>query len=178
MTIVELLRHAKAGSRKDWSEGPDAQRPLTEEGWAQARALADELLAIDEPSVLLSSPLTRCWQTLEPLARRTHRGIVGADALAESPGVPVVDAGSLWVGAAWLGGRALGLIEELVASHPGERLVLCSHGDVIPATLSVLSGRDGLGMGEVHLKKGGRATLAFEDRRCTSVTFHPAPSVR
>lgn len=178
MTTVELLRHAKAGSRKDWHEGPDAQRPLTEEGWAQARVLADELLALGEPDLLLSSPLTRCWQTMEPLARRIQRPIVGADPLAESPGVPVVDAGSLWVGAAWLGGRAVGLIDELVAGRPGQRLVLCSHGDIIPATLSVLAGRDGLDLDDVHLKKGGRATLAFAQGRCAAVTLHPAPSVR
>src|SRR6266508_3359874 len=61
-----LVRHADAGNKRDWS-GPDAERPLSEEGWEQAAGLVD-LLAGLRIERLLTSPLLRCRQTLEPLA--------------------------------------------------------------------------------------------------------------
>jgi broad specificity phosphatase PhoE len=87
-------------------------------------------------------------------------------ALGEAPGLPVHDRGDPWVGAAWLGGRAAALVDRLVRAHPEGRLVVCSHGDVIPALLAVLAGRDGLALDDVHLHKGARVTLRFDGARC------------
>src|SRR5439155_13195587 len=45
--VVVLVRHALAGSRENWS-GPDAERPLDDDGRATAAALG-RLLALFEP---------------------------------------------------------------------------------------------------------------------------------
>ena len=84
MTIF-LIRHGHAGSRSRW-EGPDDQRPLSERGAGQARAVAAELAerGID---LLWSSRYLRCRQTLEPLADRLGLAIEVNDAFTEgSPG--------------------------------------------------------------------------------------------
>lgn len=176
LTVVELVRHAKAGVRDGWHGGPDRQRPLSEEGRVQARKLVDELIADGPLAGLYSSPMARCVQTLEPLADKVGLDVVEVVELAEAEGVPVVDAGSVWVGSAWLGGRALQLIGRLLDEHAGGRVVCCSHGDVIPAVLAVLAGRDGLPLRDVHLKKGGRMRLRFDGRRCVEAVPHPPPS--
>jgi len=61
-----LVRHAKAGHRKDW-DGDDRARPLSRAGITQARKLVP-VLSPSAPTRLLSSPYTRCVQSLEPLA--------------------------------------------------------------------------------------------------------------
>ena len=69
-----LIRHAKAGKR-----GPDhpndSQRPLTEEGRAQARKLARLFEILDVRfDHLFSSPYTRALQTAEALGGRAREG--------------------------------------------------------------------------------------------------------
>lgn len=59
-----LLRHGKA----DWPEWnkPDDDRPLTREGKHEMRRIAQFLRDLNvAPSVILSSPLPRAWQTAE-----------------------------------------------------------------------------------------------------------------
>lgn len=175
MTIVELVRHAKAGSRDGWTRGPDRERPLSATGREQARHLVDDLAAGQRIVGLYTSPLARCRQTLEPLADVTDLPLIDREPLAETPGVPVVDAGSLWVGSAWLAGRAAGLLDHLVAQHRGGRIVCCSHGDVLSALLAMLAGRDGVDLVDTHLKKGARATLRFDGSRCAGVTVGEPP---
>lgn len=102
-----VVRHAKAGRRG--SHDPDHERSLSKKGRRQAKGLVDVLAghAID---TVVTSPFTRCMQTVRPLA--TARGLaVEADKrLAE--GADVDD--------------LLGLVEEL-PTHA----VLCTHADVI-----------------------------------------------
>ena len=58
-----LVRHAEAAPGK-----PDELRELTPNGERQARRLGDELAAQGvQPAVILTSPLTRAWQTAEAL---------------------------------------------------------------------------------------------------------------
>lgn len=168
MTTIELVRHAEAQQRDTWGDRPDKDRPLTEKGQAQAQALARELAA-DAGTVdaLYSSPSRRCVATLEPLAAVTGLAIVREAALSEVATVPLSDGGSAWVASAWLGGHALALVERVVAEHEHGRVVLCSHGDVIPALLAVLAGRYRLGLHDVRLAKGTRFTLDWRDGRCS-----------
>ena len=63
-TPLAVLRHAKALSRKRW-DGEDAQRPLTDEGQAQAKSLTPLLAAYGITQVVTSSS-TRCVQTVQP----------------------------------------------------------------------------------------------------------------
>lgn len=177
MTVVELVRHAKAGRRDEWGEAPDRERPLSDQGRAQAERLAQQLLAGAPIAALHTSPLVRCRQTLEPLGEALQLPLIDEEALAEAPGVPVVDAGSLWVASAWLGGRALALIDRLVMAHPDQRVVCCSHGDVLPSLLAVLAGRDRVAMHDTHLRKGARVRALFEQGHCVDVEWTDAPPV-
>jgi len=111
-----VVRHADAGHRSDW-DGPDHTRPLSDRGWRQAKGLVD-LLAETGVRRLLSSPYTRCVQTLEPLAERLGLAVEPDPRLTEGAGA----AGPLAID------RELGQVDA----------VLCSHGDVIPDLLDAL----------------------------------------
>ncbi|MGI8575710.1 MAG: phosphoglycerate mutase family protein [Egibacteraceae bacterium] len=174
-TRLELVRHAQALARKDWRGRDDHQRPLTEVGHHQAAKLAEELAADEGVAAAYTSPYVRCQQTLGPFAERAGLRVVDEDALGEAPTVAVHDDGEAWVTAAWLGGRALAFCDLVTSEHSGARVVACSHGDVIPALLAALAGRDGLELADVHLDKGGRCTLTFDGARCVGVTVLSAP---
>jgi phosphohistidine phosphatase len=65
-----LIRHADAEPREN-SEVPDEERPLTEKGQAQSRALSEALQRRGvELGKLVSSPLLRARQTAEGLLER------------------------------------------------------------------------------------------------------------
>jgi broad specificity phosphatase PhoE len=110
MTHVHLVRHAKAKNRAKWTE-PDDLRPLTKRGRREAAALA-ERLRTEELARLVSSPFTRCVQTLEPLAQALDLAIETTDLLAEGAD----------------GARAL---ELLVSLSRTESIACCTHGDVL-----------------------------------------------
>ena len=113
--VIYLVRHAKAGERRVWP-GDDVARPLSRQGWRQAHAVS-ERLAGKGVSAIHSSPYVRCVQTVEPLAELIGTDITIDDRLAEdSPFEPVLD--------------LLALVDR--------GAVLCSHGDVIPATIAAL----------------------------------------
>ncbi len=61
-----MIRHAKAGSRGDWT-GDDRLRPLTKKGQNQAEELVGQLKSFPIKSIF-SSPYLRCMQTVEPLS--------------------------------------------------------------------------------------------------------------
>jgi 8-oxo-dGTP diphosphatase len=131
-----LVRHAKAGSRGKW-DGPDDDRPLTEAGWTQARALVARFADVPV-SRLLSSPYLRCRQTLEPLAQDADVEVEISPLLAE-------------------GGRfeaVLALLDTLP-----EHAVLCSHGDVIPDTIDALVRRGMTIEGEPEWRKASTWVL-------------------
>jgi broad specificity phosphatase PhoE len=177
MTTIELIRHAKALSRNDWWGRPDRDRPLTESGFDQARALRRELAEGPPIAALYSSPFTRCVQTLEPLAGALGLEVREEEGLAEAMTLPVLDGGDAWVASAWLAGRALALLNRLVRDHEGGRVVACSHGDVIPAVLAGLVGRDGLARADVRCPKGARFTLIFDGPRCVEAVLTAPPDV-
>ncbi len=103
------MRHAKAGKRSEW-DGDDELRPLSEPGWEQAEALAEKL-SILAPNALISSPATRCIQTLEPLSKAMEIKIVTDKRLFENNDVA----------------KMLELLETVKDSA-----VISSHGDMIP----------------------------------------------
>src|SRR4051812_47416754 len=77
-----LLRHGKA----DWPnwDRPDDERPLTKEGKAEMRRVADYLEKIGiKPTSILSSPLPRAWQTAEIAAEKLGREVEEEGALAK-----------------------------------------------------------------------------------------------
>jgi len=176
VTTIELVRHGDAQGRDRWWGKPDRDRPLSDVGHDQAKRLAGELNAAGDVDALYSSPFMRCVQTLQPLADSLGARIQPEDALAEATTLPVLDGGDAWVASAWLGGRAMALLNRIVATHPGGRVVACSHGDIIPAVMAVLAGRDDLGIPDVRLAKGARFTLQFADGRCVRAVPSPPPN--
>jgi broad specificity phosphatase PhoE len=114
---IYLVRHAHAGDR-----GPglrDLYRPLTDQGHQRAHDLV-ELFAEIDVDHLVSSPATRCQQTLGPLSHARGLEIAESDAIKE--GADIVEA------------------IDFLASLPGKRIVACSHGDMIPPIIEQLQG--------------------------------------
>lgn len=115
MTLA-IVRHAHAGSRAAW-QGDDRVRPLSERGHAQSRTIADRLAPL-APSRLLTSPAVRCQQTLGPLGLDLGLDVEVDDRLFEGP-------------------DDLRLRDLLVEVADAD-VVVCTHGDVVPALLDLL----------------------------------------
>lgn len=154
MAPLYVVRHAHAGTRGDW-DGPDEERPLSERGRRQARALVDTL-AEAGVTRLVSSPYRRCVQTLEPLAEAWGLEVVADDRLAEGTGFA----------------PALDLAEELRS----ESAVLCSHGDVIPDLLEALV-RRGLELQDpARWPKASTWVLTRDEQGFVKGRFVPPPA--
>lgn len=115
---IIALRHAKATPPHDW-DGPDATRPLSDRGVAQAAALAGTVSAW-HPLRIFASTATRCVTTVAPLSAAT--------------GVPVKRT-TLISQDAWEEGTAD--VRRIVGKRVRARktAVLCSHGPVLPDIL-------------------------------------------
>lgn len=83
MTSI-LLRHASSGDRDHW-DGPDLLRPLDDRGRRQAAELVELLWPFGLRRVV-SSPYTRCVETVEPLAAVLGVPLEEDDRLAEGAG--------------------------------------------------------------------------------------------
>lgn len=153
---IYIVRHAKAGSRSAWLED-DRLRPLAEDGWSQARALA-ELLAQVGPSELVSSPHLRCRQTLEPLADATGLEIRIDPRIEEDSPLE----------------RSLAALEDA-----SDNAVMCSHGDVIPDVLNGLL-RRGMDIdpdAPLALRKAAAFVLHREGGRFVRAEYLAPPSI-
>ena len=122
-----LVRHAKAGSRRDW-DGPDEERPLEAQGRRQAAQLA-AVLPVFGPLELHTADRVRCRQTLEPLAAGTGLELHTLPELGEEEYAADPQAG-------------LDVVERMLqpSSGPGVRVV-CSQGGAIPSVLMALGVR-------------------------------------
>jgi broad specificity phosphatase PhoE len=163
VTIILLARHGQSDWNRERRWQGYADRPLTAEGKAQARALAERLddIALDG---IYSSDLERARATAETVAAR--RGLV----VQQRADLREVDVGS-WSGltrddakerypddfARWLDGgtgwpdgetyeemsnRVLGAIADIVAEHPDDRVLVVSHGGPIRAVHAAALGMD------------------------------------
>lgn len=124
MTLY-LLRHAQAGSRATWNGTDDTLRPLTAQGRRQSADLVDTLAEVGIER-LLTSPYLRCVETLAPLAACIGVPVEITQALAEGPH-----------------DDALALVRSLGSLN----VVMCSHGDIIPALLDTFRRVDSLDLG-------------------------------
>jgi 8-oxo-dGTP diphosphatase len=151
---ILLVRHADAGDRAAW-EGDDSLRPLTEEGIDQATDLAERLSPY-HPRRLLSSPHVRCVETLEPLAATLGLEIEERPDLAEGQT-----------------GQAVRLFRVLLGTSGGG-VVLCSHGDVVDALLSVLAEEYRLDLGPAtQAEKGSTWHISMEAAHPLRATYLP-----
>ncbi|GAA2012452.1 NUDIX hydrolase [Catenulispora yoronensis] len=141
---VILLRHADALSRKRW-DGAEPERPLTDPGREEAEALVPALTAYGD-NTLVTSPFTRCMQTLQPTADHLGTELTTEPALAENA---EPEAARAW-------------LRQVVKA--GRPLVACTHRPVLPELLgesplgqAVWAGRRALAPGEawvLHVRDG------------------------
>lgn len=152
---VYLVRHAVAVGRANWDDD-DERRPLTPRGGRQAVALVERFAAADVRRVL-SSPATRCRETVAPLAAARGLEVTVAAELAE--------------GATTSG--ALDLLRA-AAGQAGDS-VLCSHGDVIPEVLRRLD-REGVDIDrDGQIAKASVWELQVEGDAVVRGVYHPPP---
>jgi phosphohistidine phosphatase SixA len=149
---VFVVRHAKAGSRRKW-DGDDTLRPLSRHGRSEADGLV-ALLGGSEVTRVLTSPYTRCVQTVEPLAKA-----LGVDVEIEA---------GLTEGADWT--HALELAEHATAP-----IVLCSHGDVIGDLMHHLSKR-GVPLDDDRIEKGSTWVLQVDGGDVVKARYLPPPT--
>jgi phosphohistidine phosphatase SixA len=150
---IYLVRHAKAGERRLWT-GEDVDRPLSQRGWRQSNAVAKRL-AKKGATALYSSSYVRCLQTLEPLSELIGRPVQVEPRLFEhEPFEPVLD--------------LLGEVEN--------GAVLCSHGDIIPATIQALHRRGMVVETPADWGKSSVWVLRRKGKKITKGKVWPAPS--
>ena len=142
-----LIRHAHAGDRT--ASPRDRFRPLT----AKGQRRADELAAIlggQGVTRVLSSPATRCWQTVGPLAKAV--------------GVEVEEVDELWEGS------SIDDVFTLFLGLGAPVAAACSHGDIIPEVVDQLN-RSGVPVTGRGCEKGSIWVLDHDGRQWTSATY-------
>ena len=186
MSTILLVRHGETDWNRDARFQGHADPPLNERGREQARALAERLAA--EPlAAVYTSPLQRARETAEIVAARVGLPVESVD------GVREVDVGS-WSGltrteieerfpeafARWLGNgpgwedgetyeemgeRVLAALEELARRHPGEVVLVVTHGGPVRAAHAAAAGvpyAEGRRLGTV-IGNCSLHGIAFED---------------
>ncbi len=149
---VYLVRHAKAGERRTWN-GDDVERPLSRKGFRQANKLATRLAAKGATKVY-SSDYLRCVQTVEPLAEMLDDDVQIDKRLRED--------------------EAFEPVLELLAEVE-DGAVLCSHGDIIPATIRALQRRGMEVQSDADWSKASVWVLRRKKRRITTGKVWPPP---
>ncbi len=183
---VILLRHARstanvAGVLAGRSTGVE----LDEKGAAQATDLATRMAGVHVVRIV-SSPLTRCQQTLAPVAAalglpvelderfsevdygtwtgRPLKDLAGEDLwriVQARPSAAVFPEGE---GLAEVSARAVAAIGELVAEGGGPVLV-CSHGDVIKAILADALGLHLDGFQRINVNPASLSVIRYSSMR-------------
>jgi 8-oxo-dGTP diphosphatase len=146
-----LVRHGSAGDREAWT-GEDDERPLDDEGTAQAQAMA-AVLPLYEPHRVLSAPLVRCIETVRPLAERLAVPLELVDAARDDENTAGAE-------------RLTELLREL--ARAGRNAVVCSQGGVIADTVRALSG-----VSDVRERKGSVWALSFEEEEFVDAHYTP-----
>ena len=172
-TLLCLVRHGET----EWNTAGRLQGrtdvPLNERGREQARLVARELLRRANEcgipwAAVYSSPLARALETARRIAEAVGLSPQVREALVEQAFGPME--GLTWEELAarfpdwrnrpWevpglegpekLRARAVGALEGIARSHPGERVVIVSHGALLNAFLHAATGGEA-GTGKTHL---------------------------
>jgi len=146
-TPLLVVRHAKAVKRGDWA-APDPARPLDDVGLAQAEALPPLLHAYGV-AWLITSPSTRCSQTLAPYSEQQVLASEEHPELSEEghdgPAVQV-------------------LLDQLLRARTPT--ALCTHRPVLPSLL------EALGVEEEPLAKGELVVCHHRKGRVVATERH------
>jgi broad specificity phosphatase PhoE len=154
-TRLFLVRHAESewNAQRRWQGHGDV--PLSEQGRAEAALAAEALRHFDLRGPIVASPLMRALETAEIIASVLARGDVETDDdfkeidVGDWTGKTIEEVEELWGAelAAWRAGeleappggesrdalvrRVLRAIERVAGAHPGESLLVVTHGGVI-----------------------------------------------
>lgn len=153
MGTFYVVRHAKAGSRGNWTSD-DRLRPLSKKGVEQA----EKLVSILEPfpiKVIFSSPFLRCVQTVEPLARERQVPVKQSMALAE--------------------GHGFSGLMEFFDDPQATGAVLSTHGDITWELVEELVKRNVVKDGVGGFEKGSTWVVDVEAGSPVRARFIPAP---
>lgn len=142
-----LIRHAHAGQRTP--DPRDIYRPLSTKGHDRAHQIAGLLGSVGVGSIL-SSPATRCVQTVEPLAAQLDLEV------EEHP--------DLWEG------TPIPHVLSLLVSQQAPVVAACSHGDVIPDVIEAVAG-SGAAISGRGWAKGSVWVLDHDGQAWTRATY-------
>ena len=196
MTVFHLLRHGEHGMLGRVLVGRMPGVGMTERGRAEIAAAA-ERLAGEKVAAIYASPLQRTRESAEIVAARFGLPVAFRDDLIE------LDFGD-WTGSTfeairadpgWQqwntyrsiaqipGGetmravqrRAVDALMELHAAHPGETVVVVSHGDVIRAALVYFLGMTLEFLTRIEVAQGSISTIRLEPQlvRITAINDRP-----
>ncbi len=147
-----VLRHAKARSRKSWAKKkPDSERPLLSLGHDQAQRLVGLLAAYDVTRVV-SSPSTRCVQTVQPYAETTEWELETRERLSEEGASPE---------------KVSKVVGELLDDPAGS--VVCTHRPVLPTVW------EALGVAGEKLDPAGALVVHHRKGRVVATEVHQRP---
>jgi 8-oxo-dGTP diphosphatase len=153
-TPLYVVRHAKAGSRRDW-RGNDDDRPITAKGRRQAERLIEHL-GLDGIRGVASSPSLRCIQTVAPLAGALSLPVERHDVLREDADPTAV------------------LAFAAAAEGP---IVLCTHGNIVEDLVLGAAAERPL-TGSYGWKKGSTWVLERDVGRPVGARYVPPPRDR
>ena len=150
---VFLVRHVDAGKAKHW-DGDDRKRPISKLGRTQAAAL-DDLLTRFPTTQVLTSPATRCRQTVTPVA-----SALGTKSRVIEPLEEFSHPESL-----------AAFMKTLV----GEAAIMCSHGDVISGYIGMTAAEGAHLDGPLRWAKGSVWVLDILKGKVQRARYWPAP---
>ncbi|MFV0315605.1 MAG: MSMEG_4193 family putative phosphomutase [Microthrixaceae bacterium] len=171
--LVLLVRHGTTATTGSVLPGRARGLHLSEEGSAQAEAVAARIAEV-KPTAVYASPMERTRETAAPISRaagvrtRTSKGLIECDfgewtgkklsdlrrrkewaSVQRSPSVFRFPGGESF---AEMSQRMWQQLAELASRHPGERIVAVSHADPIKAAVATASG--------VHLDNFQRTVIS------------------
>jgi broad specificity phosphatase PhoE len=150
--VIYLVRHAHAGDKRHWDR-PDHLRPLSRTGWREATGLLTRLGGFAVTAVI-SSPTTRCVQTVDELAA-SRRLTLAVDARLARDAHPD------------------GVRELMGELSDDGGTVLCTHGEVIGALLAALRREGGPIPDDAEWPKSSTWLLDTADGRITGADYLP-----
>lgn len=185
MTQIILVRHGQTEWNRVERFRGRADVPLNETGLAQAEATGRRVAAAWKLTAVYSSPLSRAVKTAEAIAKhfglpvQTHPGLADID-YGDWQGLSPEEARARWpeIVDAWynkphlaripngetlddLRRRAMEMVNELAARHPGETIALVGHTVI---NRIILLGVLGLGNDRFwHIKQDTCAINVFEN---------------
>ena len=174
-TTICLVRHGET----DWNRNNRyqgwADTPLNATGLAQAKLVA-QVIAGESWDAIVSSPLARAFQTAQAIADASPElGHIEQDpdlrerGYGEAEGLTLAEREARWEGPDWPGlepwevmaQRANAALERIARRHAGKRVLVVSHGGLMNAVLTSISGGD-VGSGITVILNTARTTLLHD----------------